>query len=104
MLGIIGDKRRWRSYKARVEALPADHRTVAEALERYLVQRGTVTTGDALVAMLVEVAERFERAGDAPVREIVGTDAVGFADGLLAKYGRRDAEQQRLVDAIAGVR
>ena len=43
IVGGLGDKRRWRVYRARVTALPAGYRTTVEALERYLTYFGTVT-------------------------------------------------------------
>ena len=33
---VIGDKRRWREYKARVRELPEPYRGAVEAFERYL--------------------------------------------------------------------
>ena len=33
---VVGDKRRWRAYKARTRALPDNYRATVEALERYL--------------------------------------------------------------------
>ena len=32
IVGDLGDKRRWRQYKARVNALPTNYRTTVEAL------------------------------------------------------------------------
>ena len=34
---VIGDKRRWRQYKARTGQLPEDYRTAVDAIERYLM-------------------------------------------------------------------
>ena len=34
---VIGDKRRWRQYKARVKQLPPNYRTAVEGIERYLM-------------------------------------------------------------------
>jgi DNA-binding ferritin-like protein (Dps family) len=37
---LIGDKRRWRQYKARVKALPEPYRTAVDAIEHYLMYFG----------------------------------------------------------------
>jgi len=34
---VIGPKRRWREYKARVKQLPEDYRAAVDAIERYLM-------------------------------------------------------------------
>ncbi|MEU7606292.1 hypothetical protein AB0B44_36260, partial [Streptomyces sp. NPDC041003] len=36
---VIGPKKRWRAYKARVKELPENQRTAVEAIERYLMRR-----------------------------------------------------------------
>jgi hypothetical protein len=46
IVGELGDKRRWRQYRARVKALPANYRTTVQALERYLTYFGAITKGD----------------------------------------------------------
>jgi len=33
---VIGDRRRWRKYKARSRQLPENYRMVVDAIERYL--------------------------------------------------------------------
>lgn len=76
---VIGDKRRWKAYKARVERLPAGHRTAVEAVERYLMRFGA--DGDSAASMFEDLADLFERAAahHQPVREVVGADPVEFA-------------------------
>ena len=34
---VIGPKKRWRGYKARVRQLPENYRTAVDAIERYLM-------------------------------------------------------------------
>lgn len=106
VVGDIGDKKRWRQYTARAGALPSNHRSAVQALERYLTHRGVITEGEVLVDLHVELVEVFERAASqgTPVHEVVGGDPVRFADTLLGEYaaGRWvDKERQRLVTAIA---
>ena len=102
---MIGEKRRWRQYKARTRLLPPDHRTTVEALERYLMYRGAITKGDILMSMLEDLADLFEQsaADGTPVRAIVGEDPVEFAEVFLRNYSEGewiDRERERLVKAI----
>lgn len=99
-IGSLDDKRRWRAHKARVRALPAEHRAAAEAVERYAVQLGALTTGELptepLMAMLDGVADRFERAaaaGSSPTAA-VRDDPTRWAEELVETHlgGRWVAE------------
>ena len=108
VVGDIGDKRRWREYKARVAALPRAHREAIDAVERYLIYRGVITKGDALVSMLEELADVFAHGASngITVRGIIGADPVLFADTFLAKFSESEwieKERKRLVDAIERV-
>jgi DNA-binding ferritin-like protein (Dps family) len=101
---VIGDKRRWREYKARVRQLPPDYRTAVEAIERYLMHFGPVDA-DSAASVFEDVADLFEQgaADGTPIREIVGEDPVEFVDALVRNYakgGYVDRERERLVDAI----
>jgi DNA-binding ferritin-like protein (Dps family) len=105
IVGDFGDKRRWRAYKARIKALPADYRTAVEALERYLTYFGAIAKGDTLMSMLEDLADLFEQAATdrTPIRRIVGGDPVEFAETFLANYSEGQwihKERTRLVDAI----
>ena len=53
---LIGDKKRWRQYKARTRELPEPYRAAAEALERYLMVFGP-TDGDSAATMFEDLAE-----------------------------------------------
>lgn len=102
---VIGDKRRWREYKARVKALPENYRTAVEGIERYLMHFGPVD-GDSAASVFEDVADLFERAAadGTPIRQIVGDDPVEFVDALVRNYskgGYIDRERKRLTDAIA---
>jgi DNA-binding ferritin-like protein (Dps family) len=37
---VVGEKGRWREYKARTRRLPANYRAAVEAVERYLMYFG----------------------------------------------------------------
>ena len=101
---VIGDKRRWRQYKARVKQLPPDYRTAVEAIERYLMHFGSLDNDNA-ASLFEDVADLFERAAadGTPIREIVGTDPVEFVDELIRNYSKGGyvaRERQRLINAI----
>jgi DNA-binding ferritin-like protein (Dps family) len=102
---VIGDKRRWRQYKARVKQLPPNYRAAVDAIERYLMHFGPMD-GDSSASLLEDVADLFERAAadETPIREIVGTDPVEFVDALIRNYSKSGyvaREQERLSSAIA---
>ncbi len=101
---VIGDKRRWRHYRARVRALPETYRTAVDAIERYLMHFGAVD-GDSAASIFEDVADLFEQAAadGTPIREIVGEDPVEFVEALIQNYekgGYVAREQKRLIDAI----
>jgi len=102
---VIGDKRPWREYKARVRRLPPNYRTAVDAIERYLMYFGAITRGDTLVSMLEDLADLFEQAAanGTPIREIVGDDPVEFAETFLKNYSEGqwiNKERERLVETI----
>ena len=101
---VIGPKRRWRAYKARVRQLPPNYRSAVDAIERYLMFFGPMEA-DSAGSLLEDVADLFERAAaDAtPIREIVGDDPVEFVEALIANYtkgGYVTRERERLTRAI----
>jgi DNA-binding ferritin-like protein (Dps family) len=105
---VIGDgeqKKRWKQYRARVKGLPAPFRTAADGLERYLLYRAALAKGDVVMSMHEELVTILEGAAAqrVPVRSVVGTDPVQFADALLSKFAAGqwiDHEQQQLLAAI----
>jgi DNA-binding ferritin-like protein (Dps family) len=101
---VIGDKRRWLAYKARVKALPPNYRAAVDGIERYLMYFGAVD-GDSAASVFEDVADLFEQAAAdrTPIREVVGDDPVEFVDALVRNYekgGYVDKERRRLTDAI----
>jgi DNA-binding ferritin-like protein (Dps family) len=100
---LVGDKQRWRAYKARVRELPEPYRTAVSAIERYLTYTGPSDV-ESLTTMLEDLADLFEQgAPDTPVRDIVGDDPVEFAEAFKRNYGLGSwlsKEQRRLVDGI----
>jgi DNA-binding ferritin-like protein (Dps family) len=103
--GPFDQKKRYRQYKARKEALPANYRTAIDALERYLTYFGSITKGQILVSMLEDLADLFEQsaASGTPIRAIVGDDPVEFAETFVRNYSEGqwiNKERERLVSAI----
>lgn len=103
--GSLEQKKQYRQYKARIEALPEPHRTAARAFERYFMYYGGMTDGDTIVTMLGDFADLWERAAvdGTPVSAIVGDDPVDFAETFTRAYGGTqwiDKERARLVQAI----
>jgi DNA-binding ferritin-like protein (Dps family) len=103
--GSLEQKKQYRQYKARVEALAEPYRTVAKALQRYFIVYAGVTDSETAVKMFGDIADLWERAAadGTPVRAIVGDDPVEFADTFAQSYtGKRwiDKERARLTRAI----
>ncbi len=101
---VIGDKRRWREYKARTGQLPDNYRTAVDAIERYLMYFGP-TDADSAVSMFDDLADLFELAvaDGTPIREIVGEDPVEFVEAFLQNYlkgGWATRERERLASSI----
>jgi DNA-binding ferritin-like protein (Dps family) len=103
--GSLEQKKQYRQYKARIEALPEPYVTVAKALERYFMYYGGVMDGETVLQMFGDFADLWERAAadGTPVRAIVGEDPVEFAETFAQAYtGRQwiDKERARLTKAI----
>ncbi|AKE91338.1 DUF1048 domain-containing protein [Rhodococcus aetherivorans] len=101
---MLGDKRRWRQYKARTKQLPADYRTAIDALERYLMHFGPGDPASA-ASMFEDLADLFEQsaADGTPIRAVVGEDPVEFAEAFLRNYPEGQwisKERERLTDTI----
>ena len=102
---MIGEKRRWRQYKARTRQLPESYRTAIDAVERYLMYSGGVTKADILLLMVEDLADLFEQsaANGTPIRDIVGEDPVDFIETFVRNYPKGRwiiRERERLTNAI----
>ena len=105
LTGSLEQKKQYKQTMARIEGLPDPYRTAAKAIHRYFMYYGSVTDGDTMVTMFVDLADLWERAAadGTPVREIVGDDPVEFAETFAQSYtGRQwiDKERERLIKAI----
>jgi DNA-binding ferritin-like protein (Dps family) len=105
LTGSLEQKKQYKQYKARIEALPEPYGTAAKAFERSFMYYGGITDGDTLVKMFGDFADLWERAAvdGTPVSVIVGDDPVEFAEAFTQAYGGTqwiDKERARLVKAI----
>lgn len=105
LTGSLEQKKQFRQYKARIEALPEPYRAAAKAFERYFMYYGGVTDGETIIRMFGDFADLWERAAvdGTPVRSIVGEDPVEFAETFTQAYGGTrwiDKERARLMKAI----
>lgn len=84
---MIGDKKRWHQYKARVEALPENYRIAVKAIQRYSYYFGG-GDGEGGMRMLEDLADLFEQAAadGTGIREIVGENPDEFAKEFFANY------------------
>ena len=103
--GSLEQKKQYRQYKARVQALPEPYRGAAKAFERYFMYNGGITDGDTLVTMLTDFADMWERAAidGTPISELVGADPIDFAETYTESYGGVkwiDKERARLIKAV----
>ncbi|MQY30512.1 DUF1048 domain-containing protein [Nocardia aurantia] len=102
VIGDLGEKRRWWSYKTRVKQLAEPYRTVAAAFERYLMYSGA---GGGSMSLFEDLTELFEQsaADRTPIRDVVGDDPVEFIEAFARNYEEeswRNRERTRLLNAI----
>lgn len=107
LTGSLEQKKQYRQYVARIDALPEPYRASAKAFHRYFMYQGGLVDGDVLVTMFGDFADLWERAAadGTPIREITGEDPAEFAETFAEAYtGKRwiDKERDRLNTAIDG--
>jgi len=105
LTGSLEQKKQYRQYRSRIEALPEPYGTAAKALQRYFMYYGGVTDGETLITMMRDFVELWERAAadGTPMRAIVGEDPVEFAETFVQAYSGKqwiDKERARLTKAI----
>ncbi|WP_406230306.1 DUF1048 domain-containing protein [Nocardia sp. NBC_01009] len=101
VIGDLGDKKRWRQYKARKQQLPESYRTAVDAFERYLMVLGP-GGGSAIFEDLIDLFEQ-SAADRTPIREVVGEDPVEFIEAFARNYQEdswKNRERERLNSAI----
>src|SRR5215203_3231538 len=62
LTGSLEQKKQYRQYKARIEALPEPYGTAAKAIQRYFMYYGGFTAGDVIVQMMGDFADPFAQA------------------------------------------
>ncbi|MFI8449147.1 DUF1048 domain-containing protein [Streptomyces erythrochromogenes] len=103
---VIGPKKRWWAYRARVKELPEGHRAAVEAIERCLMHF-VPTDGDSNAAMFEDLADLFEQAAadGTSIRAIVGADPVEFLGTFAQNYSEGGyvpaRARKQLAEAIA---
>ncbi|MFH8251927.1 DUF1048 domain-containing protein [Microbacterium sp. B2969] len=105
LTGSLEQKKQYKGFRARMDALPEPYREVANAMHRYFMYYGGVTDGDTLVTMMGDLVDLWERAAadGTAVRDIVGSDPVDFAETFAQAYGGTqwiDKERSRLAKAV----
>lgn len=105
LTGSLEQKRQYKQYRARIEALPEPYGTAAKALQRYFMYNGGMVDPETILQMEADFVELWERAAadGTPVRDIVGDDPVEFAEAFVQAYSGKqwiDKERKRLKKAI----
>lgn len=77
---VVGDKRRWREYKARAGQLPPTYRAAIDAIERHLFLFGP-TDSESAASLFEDVADLFERVEAWVVPDVVRADAISDRGG-----------------------
>jgi DNA-binding ferritin-like protein (Dps family) len=103
--GSLEQKKQYRQYRARIDALPEPYGTAAKAFQRYFMYYGGIVDGETSLQMMSDFADLWERAAadGTSVRAIVGEDPVEFAETFAQAYTGKhwiDKERARLTKAI----
>lgn len=105
LTGSLEQKKRYKQYKARLEALPEPYHAAAKALQRYFTYFGGPIDGETALTMMGDFVDLWERAAadGTPLHAIVGDDPVEFAETFVQAYSGKqwiDKERARLTQAI----
>jgi len=103
--GSLEQKRQYKQYRVRIDALPEPYRAVAKAMNRYYMYYGGFLDGETAMKMWADFVDLWERAAvdGTPVREIVGENPVEFAETFAQAYAGKqwiDKERARLTRAV----
>jgi DNA-binding ferritin-like protein (Dps family) len=105
LTGSLEQKRQYKQYRVRIDALPEPYRAVAKALQRYYMYYGGIIDGETYLKMWADFVDLWERAAadETPVRAIVGDNPVEFAETFAQAYTGKhwiDKERARLTRAV----
>ena len=103
--GSLEQKKQYKQYRARIDALPEPYGSAAKAFQRYFMYYGGLVDGEVSLQMWGDFADLWERAvaDGTSVRALIGDDPVEFAETFAQSYsGKRwiDKERARLVKAV----
>ncbi len=99
---MIQEKREYRAYRKRVNALPEEYRKAMKAIENYM---WNFAKGSGMLGLLTNILEMFESSASdgLSVRDVVGNDLAEFADSFLAEFPEEtwiDKLRKKLRDSI----
>ncbi len=77
-------KREWKQYKARVQALPPNYRMVMEAIQKHIWNVGGLNDGTQVLSGILELLEEGVANGR-PVLAVTGDDVAAFCSAVLAE-------------------
>jgi len=82
------EKRDYRIYKKRIQALPKDYQIVFKEIEMYMWNYSS-GDGRGMMGVLRDLLELFESGaqGGKNILDIVGNDVSNFCDGILKEIG-----------------
>lgn len=82
---LVGDKKEYSEYKARLAKLPHDYAVAYAAIERYIYN---FAAGDGIMTVIYDGLGIFEQAAadNVPLKDVVGEDPVEFATELMNNY------------------
>jgi len=88
LVGVGADKKAFREYRRRGEALPKEYRTVWKGIEKYFFTCGPMDGSPDILSGIVTLFETGAADGRS-VLEITGDDVAGFCDGLIEEWRGR---------------
>lgn len=88
VIGDLDEKRVWRRFKKRVNALPKDYRFTYKKILGYFYNFGCQ---QAMLSGLLELFEESAAEGK-PVLTVVGSDVAAFCDELMQASGAADGD------------
>lgn len=82
---VVGDKRRYRQYKAEIAELPQPYQDAMLAIQDYM---WNFANGSGFMDALEEVLHLFEEGASdkVPLADLVGPDPVTFCETIMAQY------------------
>ncbi|MCH5462750.1 DUF1048 domain-containing protein [Lactobacillus sp. LC28-10] len=82
---IVGDKKRYKQFKADVQALPEAYAQTLTALQTYI---WNFAKSGAMMDVLEEILHMFQEsaAENVPVQQVIGDDPVEFAENIMTQY------------------